>query len=61
MSNSTKEYSEYIRETIREDNHKPFGEHLNCEVWLDLKGHKEGRSIKLTNVHIPLGESKSKE
>ena len=52
--NDSKEYDKYVRETIREDDHAPFGEHLNYELWLDLKGKKEGRSKQITNVHIPL-------
>ncbi len=52
----SKEYDKYVRETIREDDHAPLGEHLNYEVWLDRTGHKKGRSELITNVHIPIQE-----
>ena len=45
-----------IRESIREDDHAPYGKHLNYEVWVDLKGSKEGRSVRLSNKHIPLND-----
>lgn len=48
------EYDKHVRETIREDNHSPFGEHLNYELWMNLNGQKEGRSKLINNLHIPL-------
>ena len=50
----SKEYDKHVRETIREDNHAPLGEHLNYEVWLNRTGYKKGRSELITNVHIPI-------
>ena len=44
----------FFREEWRFDEHEPYGSHLNVETWLDLQGSKEGRSIKLSNTHIPL-------
>jgi len=44
----------YVNETFRSDSHPPFGNHLNYEVWMKKIGTKENRSLKLTNIHIPL-------
>lgn len=46
----------FTRESFRFDSHEPLGDHLNHEVWLELKGKKKGRSLLLSNTHIRLGD-----
>ena len=48
----------YFKETIRFDSHPPYGDHLNYETWLKLKGSKKGRYLKLDNIHISLEDDK---
>ncbi|MCK4996826.1 hypothetical protein KAS08_00850 [Candidatus Pacearchaeota archaeon] len=54
LYSGTSEYDKYVREEIRGDDHKPYGEHINYEVWMDKTGKDDGRSRLITNVHIPL-------
>jgi hypothetical protein len=55
LSEPFKEFS-FFDETIRFDSHKPFGNHINIEDWLNLKGKKEGRKKNIFNLHIPLDD-----
>ncbi|MCK9568217.1 hypothetical protein M0R72_04665 [Candidatus Pacearchaeota archaeon] len=55
LYNGDKDYGKFIDESIRFDDHEPYGEHLNYEVKLNLTGEKSGRQLGLTNVHIPFG------
>jgi hypothetical protein len=45
-------------ETWREDNHFPYGNHINLETWIKLHGSGEGRSVQFGNDHITLDEDK---
>lgn len=45
---------EFVDFDVRGDNHVPFGDHLNCEVKLNLVGTKDGRQVVLSNTHIQL-------
>jgi hypothetical protein len=47
-----------MHETAREDNHPPYGHHINLETWIPLRGTGEGRFMAFGNDHIKLDDDK---
>jgi hypothetical protein len=58
---SQEEFLATLREMAREDNHPPYGHHVNLETWIPLKGSGEGRFVQFDNIHIKLDDDKKEE